>query len=98
MGRLRSISWRLNKSRGMRLLRGSDKASSTCRLSSGPDSPLTCMTSRFIPLYFEKDISSGTPTLTREGLKAVEDELGESSPHCLEGYDEPAGKSTGVGS
>ncbi|KIM71349.1 hypothetical protein PILCRDRAFT_17153 [Piloderma croceum F 1598] len=52
----------------------------------------------FIPLYFEKDISSGTPTLTREGLKAVEDELGESSPHCLEGYDEPAGKSAGVGS
>jgi hypothetical protein len=57
-----------------------------------------CMISRFIPLYFEKDISSGTPTLTREGRKAVEDELGESSPHCLEGYDEPAGRSAGVGS
>ena len=56
------------------------------------------MTSRFIPLYFEKDISSGIPTLTREGRKAVEDELRERSPHCLEGYNEPAGKSARVGS
>jgi hypothetical protein len=53
---------------------------------------------RFIPLYFEKDISSGVPTLTPEGRKAVEDELRESSPYCLEAYDEPAGKSTAAGS
>jgi hypothetical protein len=34
--------------------------------------------------------------LTREGRKAVENELRESSPHCLEGYEEPAGKSAGM--
>jgi len=29
----------------------------------------------FVPTYFEKDISSGIPTLTSEGLKAVEEEM-----------------------
>lgn len=33
----------------------------------------------FIPHYFEKDISSGVPTLTAEGWKALEEELQESS-------------------
>ena len=50
---------------------------------------------RFIPLYFDKDISTGIPTLTPEGRKAVEEELAESSPYCIEGYDEPAGKLKG---
>ncbi|KIM69489.1 hypothetical protein SCLCIDRAFT_1207922 [Scleroderma citrinum Foug A] len=34
----------------------------------------------FLPRYFEKDISSGVPTLTAEGRKAVEEEHQESSP------------------
>lgn len=34
---------------------------------------------RFIPQYFEKDISSGIPVLTSAGRKAVEEELKECS-------------------
>lgn len=30
---------------------------------------------RFVPTYFEKDISSGMPVLTAEGLKAIEEEM-----------------------
>lgn len=33
---------------------------------------------RFIPTFFEKDISTGIPTLTAEGWKAVEEELKRS--------------------
>lgn len=34
---------------------------------------------RFIPQYFEQDISSGVPVLTAAGRKAVEEELKERS-------------------
>lgn len=37
---------------------------------------LTNALGRFIPVYFEPDISSGQPVLTAEGRKAVEEELG----------------------
>ena len=30
---------------------------------------------RFIPVYFEKNIDSGIPTLTPAGQKAIEEEL-----------------------
>ncbi|KAF7964579.1 hypothetical protein HWV62_5474, partial [Athelia sp. TMB] len=40
----------------------------------------------FTPLYFEKDISSGVPTLTEEGHKAIAEELAEPSPFCLESH------------
>jgi len=39
----------------------------------------------FIPRYFERDITSGIPTLTAEGWKAVEEELSEDLPFCVEG-------------
>jgi len=45
----------------------------------------------FIPCYFEKEISSGSPTLTPDGRKAVQEELAESSPYRLEGHEETAG-------
>ncbi|KAF9653725.1 hypothetical protein BDM02DRAFT_3086907 [Thelephora ganbajun] len=38
----------------------------------------------FIPVYFEKDIDGGTPQLTVEGRKAVEEEIAESSSYPLE--------------
>jgi len=40
----------------------------------------------FIPKYFDSDIDSGTPTLTPEGRKALEDELKEEGPHPLEPF------------
>jgi len=39
---------------------------------------------RFIPVYFEKDIDDGTPQLTAEGRKAVEEGLFECSLYPLE--------------
>ena len=36
---------------------------------------------RFTPQYFEKDISTGVPKLTPEGLKVIEEELQEESEH-----------------
>lgn len=51
---------------------------------------------RFIPRYFEKDISTGVPSLTPEGRKAIQQELAESSLYSLESYDEQARKSEGV--
>lgn len=39
---------------------------------------------RFIPKYFEKDISAGYAKLTDEGRKVVNEELEESSPSCIE--------------
>ena len=38
---------------------------------------------RFIPRYFDPDISSGLPTLTEEGRKALEEELKEAAEHQL---------------
>ncbi|PIL27701.1 hypothetical protein GSI_10854 [Ganoderma sinense ZZ0214-1] len=38
----------------------------------------------FTPKYFEQDISTGMPTLTEEGRKAIEEELREKSEHTLE--------------
>lgn len=43
--------------------------------------------SRFQPIFFEKDIDSGIPKLTAEGRKAVEEELAEPEPHCIEDHD-----------
>ncbi|TFK72794.1 hypothetical protein BDN72DRAFT_791897 [Pluteus cervinus] len=42
----------------------------------------------FVPQYFEKDISSGIPTLTPEGLKAIEEELAEEVSFCIEGSED----------
>ncbi|KAI0634846.1 hypothetical protein C8Q77DRAFT_1104317 [Trametes polyzona] len=39
---------------------------------------------KFVPRYFEADISSGLPKLTEEGRKAVEEELKEPAEHKLE--------------
>lgn len=36
---------------------------------------LTIGFGRFVPVYFEPDISSGQPVLTAEGRNAVEEEL-----------------------
>ncbi|KAH7924369.1 hypothetical protein BV22DRAFT_1035182 [Leucogyrophana mollusca] len=41
----------------------------------------------FIPSYFEKDISAGIPVLTEAGRKAIEEELAEEGPVCVEGSD-----------
>ncbi|KAJ3776424.1 hypothetical protein FB446DRAFT_721358 [Lentinula raphanica] len=38
----------------------------------------------FVPRYFEEDISSGVPTLTEEGRKAIEEELQEKDDEDLE--------------
>jgi hypothetical protein len=35
----------------------------------------TLLHSRFVPVYFEKDIDSGIPVLTDAGRKAIEEEL-----------------------
>jgi hypothetical protein len=47
----------------------------------GPGIGLTAngLKHRFIPQYFERDISSGVPILTAAGRKAVEEELNECS-------------------
>ncbi|KAI8986692.1 hypothetical protein BD414DRAFT_460953 [Trametes punicea] len=39
---------------------------------------------KFVPRYFDPDISSGVPSLTEEGRKAVEDELKEPAEHKIE--------------
>lgn len=43
---------------------------------------------RFIPAYFEKDISTGIPSLTSAGRSAVGEEFAESSPYRLEDHRE----------
>lgn len=48
-------------------------------------------TTEFIPRFFEKDISSGAPTLTPHGRIAIQEELAEDSPYRLEGHEETAG-------
>ena len=40
---------------------------------------------RFVPRYFEKDISKGYADLTAEGRAAVEEELHEDTSLCIEG-------------
>jgi len=45
----------------------------------------------FIPSYFEKDISTGIPSLTPKGRKAIGEELAESSPYRLEDHQEAFG-------
>lgn len=39
----------------------------------------------FIPTFFEKGLDNGYSELTAEGRKAVEEELAEPSPFCIEG-------------
>ncbi|KAI0371275.1 hypothetical protein BV20DRAFT_1017287 [Pilatotrama ljubarskyi] len=39
---------------------------------------------KFVPRYFDPDISSGIPALTEEGRKAIEEELKEAAEHKLE--------------
>ncbi|KAI0360459.1 hypothetical protein OH77DRAFT_1418382 [Trametes cingulata] len=39
---------------------------------------------KFVPRYFDPDISSGMPSLTEEGRKAIEEELKEAAEHKLE--------------
>lgn len=39
---------------------------------------------RFVPQFFEKDISTGVPTLTAAGRKAIEEEMQEEMPHTME--------------
>lgn len=43
---------------------------------------------RFIPRYFEKDLTNGKAALTPEGRKAVEEELAEDTEYCVEGLGE----------
>jgi len=40
---------------------------------------------RFVPRYFEKDISKGYAVLTAEGQAAVEEELQEDTSFRIEG-------------
>lgn len=44
----------------------------------------------FVPRYFNKGMDNGYVDLTAEGQKAVEDELAEPSPYCIEGIDQNA--------
>ncbi|KAI0777210.1 hypothetical protein BD413DRAFT_172325 [Trametes elegans] len=44
----------------------------------------------FVPRYFDPDISSGLPTLTEEGRKALEEEFKEPAEHKLEAEEEEA--------
>lgn len=53
------------------------------RLYSPCNPELTC-THRFIPAYFDNDISTGIPILTANGREALEAELKEGSPYSLE--------------
>ena len=39
---------------------------------------------RFVPKFFEQDISTGIPVLTEEGRKAIEEELSETEEYQLE--------------
>jgi hypothetical protein len=41
--------------------------------------------SRFVPRFFEKDMSRGYSELTPEGRAAVEEELKEGTSFCIEG-------------
>jgi oxysterol-binding protein-related protein 9/10/11 len=43
-----------------------------------------CSCDRFIPRYFDKDIGTGIPRLTEEGMRIVEEELAEDSVCVLE--------------
>ena len=45
---------------------------------------LTGCLCRFVPKYFDQDISTGIPKLTEEGRKALEEELAEKPEHQLE--------------
>jgi hypothetical protein len=64
--------------------RGGGRASSKCCALLDLYSLLTLL-SRFIPTFFEKGLDNGYSELTAEGWKAVEDELAEPSPFCVEG-------------
>ena len=46
---------------------------------------LSPLVHRFVPRYFEKDISKGFAELTAEGWKAVQEEIEEESSACIEG-------------
>ncbi|KAI0646560.1 hypothetical protein C8Q79DRAFT_963358 [Trametes meyenii] len=45
---------------------------------------------KFVPRYFDPDISSGMPTLTDEGRKAIEEEIKEDAEHKLEEDEGPS--------
>ena len=46
---------------------------------------LSPLVHRFVPRYFEKDISKGFAELAPDGWKAVQEEIEEESSACIEG-------------
>lgn len=54
-------------------------------LGKGIKLTLSPLVHRFVPRYFEKDISKGFAELTAEGWKAVQEEIEEKSSACIEG-------------
>ena len=54
-------------------------------LGKGIKLMLSPLVHRFVPRYFEKDISKGFAELTAEGWKAVQEEIEEESSACIEG-------------
>ena len=65
--------------------RGNGRVSSKC-ISVSSFALSDCLTpgTRFVPRYFEPDISTGIPKLTEEGRKAIQEELAEDADHRLE--------------
>lgn len=74
----------MNRSSVTRLPSASGEVSSKCLPFVLLIIPLMGMCRSFVPKYFEQDISTGMPTLTEEGRKALEEELSEKSEHTLE--------------
>ena len=58
-----------------------------CLVVLGKDTKLMLspLVHRFVPRYFENDISKGFAELTAEGWKAVQEEIEEESSACIEG-------------
>ena len=54
-------------------------------LGEGTKLMLSPLVHRFVPRYFEKDISKGFAELTPDGWKAVQEEIEEESSACIEG-------------
>lgn len=75
MGKLPELSKLLSKSSGTMRQRGNLRGRS--KYYDFPDGvpDVNLSIGRFVPVYFEPDISSGQPVLTDEGRKAVEEEL-----------------------
>lgn len=75
----------MSRGRGTRPRRGSEKLSSEWS-SLPPHLAMKLIPSnRFVPRYFDKDISRGIPTLTADGWAAVEEEMKETSSHAIHG-------------